>query len=119
MHWFDLDTFYAETRRVLRPGGVIAVWSYAFLKIAPPIDRIVNTFYSDTVGPYWPPQRKLVEDEYRTLPFPFTPIEVPRFTMRAEWTLPHLMEFLTQYVPSPDPVLPGSADCSEISSPVG
>ena len=26
-HWFDLPAFYAEVARVLRPGGVLAVWS--------------------------------------------------------------------------------------------
>jgi ubiquinone/menaquinone biosynthesis C-methylase UbiE len=25
LHWFDLDRFYAEVRRVLRPGGLLAV----------------------------------------------------------------------------------------------
>ncbi len=27
LHWFDLDAFYAEARRVLRPGGLIAAWT--------------------------------------------------------------------------------------------
>ena len=26
LHWFDTDAFYAEAARVLRPGGVLAVW---------------------------------------------------------------------------------------------
>lgn len=28
LHWFDRPAFYGEVRRVLRPGGVLAVWSY-------------------------------------------------------------------------------------------
>ena len=28
IHWFDLGRFYAEVSRVVRPGGVIAVWTY-------------------------------------------------------------------------------------------
>lgn len=97
VHWFDLDKFYAEARRVLRPGGVIAVWSYAFLNIEASIDAVVNAYYSETVGPYWPPQRKLVEDEYRSLPFPFAVLEAPRFTMSARWALPHLMGYLDSW----------------------
>ncbi|MBK9609435.1 MAG: class I SAM-dependent methyltransferase [Betaproteobacteria bacterium] len=27
-HWFDLDAFCGEVRRVLKPGGVIALWGY-------------------------------------------------------------------------------------------
>ena len=33
IHWFDFDGFYAEVRRVSRPHGVIAVWSYDLLRI--------------------------------------------------------------------------------------
>ena len=28
LHWLDLDAFYPEARRVLKSGGVLAVWSY-------------------------------------------------------------------------------------------
>ncbi len=35
LHWFDRPRFWAEVRRVLRPGGVIAVWTYVMLQIAP------------------------------------------------------------------------------------
>src|SRR5690606_31583471 len=27
MHWFDLDRFHVGVRRVLRPGGLVAVWT--------------------------------------------------------------------------------------------
>jgi ubiquinone/menaquinone biosynthesis C-methylase UbiE len=27
LHWFDRPAFYAEARRVLRPHGVLAVWT--------------------------------------------------------------------------------------------
>ena len=29
LHWFDLGRFFDEARRVLAPGGVLAVVSYA------------------------------------------------------------------------------------------
>ena len=28
LHWFDVEAFYAEARRVARPGALIAVWTY-------------------------------------------------------------------------------------------
>ena len=28
LHWFDLDRFYAEARRVLYSNGVLAAWAY-------------------------------------------------------------------------------------------
>lgn len=27
-HWFDFDRYYTECRRVLRPGGAFAAWTY-------------------------------------------------------------------------------------------
>jgi ubiquinone/menaquinone biosynthesis C-methylase UbiE len=50
LHWFDVDAFNAEARRVLKPAGIIAVSCYTFLQIAPEIDAIVNRFYSEGVA---------------------------------------------------------------------
>ena len=35
LHWLDLDTFYSEVERVLRPGGVLAVVGYHMTRAAP------------------------------------------------------------------------------------
>jgi ubiquinone/menaquinone biosynthesis C-methylase UbiE len=50
LHWFDLDRFYAEVRRVLKPQGLLAATAYKLAKISPEIDLIVNHYYSDIVG---------------------------------------------------------------------
>jgi ubiquinone/menaquinone biosynthesis C-methylase UbiE len=41
LHWFDLDRFYAEARRVLKPNGVLAASAYKFFRITPEIDQLV------------------------------------------------------------------------------
>jgi ubiquinone/menaquinone biosynthesis C-methylase UbiE len=94
LHWFDRPKFWAEVKRVLRPGGVIAVWCYELQQVSPDIDRIVNRFYHETVGPYWTPDRKLVEDGYRSVEFPFEEFTVPEFAMTAEWTLEQQVGYL-------------------------
>ncbi|HEY3280267.1 MAG TPA: class I SAM-dependent methyltransferase [Gemmatimonadales bacterium] len=88
VHWFDRPRFWAEARRVLRPrGGVIAVWTYWSFSIAPELDAVVRRFYKDTVGSFWPPERKLTEDRYRTLDFPFAEFTVPGFMIEQQMTL--------------------------------
>ncbi len=94
LHWFDLDRFYAEVKRVLKPDGRIAVWTYNLHRIAPPIDAVIDHFYREVVGPYWPPERTYVETNYRTIPFPFQEIETPAFEMSAEWGLNQLIGYL-------------------------
>ena len=94
LHWFDVEAFYLEVRRLLRPGGVLAVWSYQLLRCDPEIDALLDRFDRDIVGPYWPPERRLVEAGYRDLPFPFPQIPAPAFDMRADWELAQLIGYL-------------------------
>jgi SAM-dependent methyltransferase len=93
LHWFDLDRFYAEARRVLKSDGVLAASAYNLLQIEPAIDEIVNRYYYEVVGPFWPPERKLVE-QFSDLPFPFQEIHPPKFEMTAHWNVDHLLGYL-------------------------
>jgi SAM-dependent methyltransferase len=93
LHWFDLDRFYAEVRRVLKPEGVFAAWAYKLATVSPAIDAIVNHYYSDVVGSYWPAERVLVE-KFEELPFAFDQIAAPPFEMVAEWEAEHLLGYL-------------------------
>ena len=93
LHWFDLDRFYAETNRVLKSGGVLAAWAYNLLKIAAPIDAIINRYYYEVVGSFWPPERRLVE-EFDKLPFPTKELHAPTFEMAARWNLEKFVGYL-------------------------
>jgi len=93
LHWFDLDRFYVETQRVLKPNGVLAASAYNLLHIEPAIDQVLNRYYYEVVGPFWPPERELVE-QFADLPFPFPEIEPPKFEMTAQWSLDHLLGYL-------------------------
>ena len=93
LHWFDLQRFYAEVRRILKPQGVIAAWAYKLATVAENIDAVVNHYYSEVVGPYWPAERVLVE-KFEELPFEFSPIETPAFEMVAEWNVDALLGYL-------------------------
>jgi len=94
LHWLDRDAFYREARRVLVPGGVVAVWCYALLEIEPAVNDVLDAFYRDAVGPYWPPERALTETGYRTIAFPFDEAPLPPLWMTAEWTLAELCGYV-------------------------
>jgi SAM-dependent methyltransferase len=98
LHWFDLAPFYAEVRRVLRPQGVLAVWTYGVMNVAgEAVDRMLQEFYWKTVQPYWPPERQHVESGYRSMPFAFAQISPPNFTMQEEWSLPQLIGYIRSW----------------------
>jgi SAM-dependent methyltransferase len=97
LHWFDVDAFHAEARRVARPGALLAVWTYPRPEfVDPALDRVFLDFYTGVVGPYWPPERKHVEANYRTLAFPFEELPHPAFGLELDWSL----EQVTGYVSS-------------------
>ena len=94
VHWFDFARFYAECRRVLRPRGVVAVWTYELFRADGAPDAIVDDFYAREVGDYWPPERRYVEHGYRTLPFPFVEERCPAFELVTEWSLDDVLGYL-------------------------
>ena len=94
LHWFDLPSFYAEVARVLHPGGAIAAWTYGPPGFAEPaVDAAFLTF-TRLMGPWWPPERRLVDTGYRTLPFPFAEVATPALALTAEWTVAEVAAYL-------------------------
>ena len=92
LHWFDQNRFYTEAWRVLKSDGVLAASAYNLLHIEPPIDDVVNRYYYEVVGPFWTPERELVEN-FADVPFPFHEIEPPPFAMTAQWDLNRLIGY--------------------------
>jgi SAM-dependent methyltransferase len=96
-HWFDRPKFYAEVGRVLRPGGVVALWTYELCSITPEIDAAVYRFYKGPIGPYWPPERSHCETGYRELEFPFVELPFPAVAMEHHWTLAEFVGYLRSW----------------------
>lgn len=94
IHWFNFDAFYEEVKRVLKSAGHIAVWTYNLPAISAEIDPLLHDFYGKTIHDYWPPERILVEDNYRNIPFPFKRVAAPTFQMRTQWTRDDILGFL-------------------------
>ncbi len=93
-HWFDLDAFYAEVRRVLKPGGILALITYGVIKADGDVGKVLDGFYYDVLGAYWPPERRHVESGYRELPFPCAEVTPPAFAMTASWSLAEVLGYV-------------------------
>lgn len=93
-HWFDWQAFIAGAGRILRPGGILAIWSYGLFECDPAVDRVVANFSRDVVGPWWPRERRHVEEGYRELVPPFPALDAPRFEMQADWEFEAVLGYL-------------------------
>ncbi len=95
LHWFDLACFYDEARRILAPGGAIAVWGYGDPILDDPrLNDIVHRYNRETIESYWMPERMILLDGYATMPFPFREVEQPEFSLKCDWTLAELCGYL-------------------------
>ena len=97
IHWFDFAAFYAEVRRVLKPDGILAAWTYSLTEISPAIDALVRRFYFEVLHGFWPERIHYLEERYETLPFPFEAIAPPSFAMERQWTLAQYAGFLDSW----------------------
>ncbi len=98
LHWFDHARFYAEAKRVLKPAGVLAAWTYSDCMTADAaIDRIKDRLYVELTGPYWPSERVHVDSGYQRLPFPFVEIEPPHFHMAMRWNVDQLLAYFRSW----------------------
>jgi SAM-dependent methyltransferase len=128
LHWIDLPRFYHETSRVLVPGGLIAVWCYGIQRLGDEeIDRRLEHFYRSVVGPFWAPERALVETGYRSVPFPFDELPAPAFEMGHDWLLGELLAYLRTWSATAafvkargfDPVTPFAQELAPFWGPSG
>ncbi|XP_057437975.1 uncharacterized protein LOC130730098 [Lotus japonicus] len=94
LHWFDLPNFYAQVNWVLKkPHGVIAAWSYNLPRLSDAVDSVLDQFYGSDTKPYWDQARRLVENNYRTIDFPFEPVDGADHTGPFEFVTETVMDF--------------------------
>lgn len=98
-HWFDLERFYDEARRVARDGAVIALVSYGIPLIDGAANRAFDSFYHGPLHAYWPAARRHVESGYRTLDFPFAEDALTdrSFSIERHWDWPTLLGYIRSW----------------------
>jgi len=98
LHWFDVEAFYAAARRVARPGAMLAAWTYPRPQfVDAQLEARFAEFYHDVVGKYWPPERRHVQSNYTTLPFPFEEIAHPPFALQLRWNLEQVLGYVSSW----------------------
>lgn len=97
-HWFDLKEFYAEVKRVVKPGGILALWCYATPIISEDkITPLLDILYEKITGQFWPKERQLIDQHYQTLDFPFTKLATPALQIEKNWTLSEFLGYLSTW----------------------
>lgn len=94
LHWFDLDRFYAEVYRLLKPRGILAAYSYKQFHMRGPVGEIIRQLIFEPVEPFWPAETRLVKAEYKSIPFPFNEVLAPRLRMNLDWDFDDLRTYL-------------------------
>lgn len=97
-HWFHLPRFFQEAQRIADDDAVIALISYGVMQLSPSeLQERFNKFYSDEIGPYWPPERKLVDSGYADIEFPFEEMPYPKMTIDRVWELGEFLGYLSTW----------------------
>lgn len=94
VHWFRFDAFYQEVYRTLKDDGLLVIAGYSLIRVNTEIDQVIQHFYKDIVGPYWDEERKYIDEQYLTIPFPFRDIPSPQLEQKYLWTLGQLIGYL-------------------------
>ena len=97
IHWFDFEGFYSEVRRTARENALICVVGYGKIEISDQIDRVIANFYENVIETYWDKERRYIDEDYKTIPFPFNEVQTPSFVNILNWTLEHLIGYLNTW----------------------
>ncbi|MBK9142637.1 MAG: class I SAM-dependent methyltransferase [Candidatus Melainabacteria bacterium] len=96
IHWFSLESFYEEARRVLKKGGILAAWCYENFETEESVKHAFTPLYNEISG-CWAPQLDHVRSHYRSIELPLEPVEAPHMEMRLNWTLDQCLGYLSSW----------------------
>ncbi len=97
IHWFNFDAFYTEVRRTAKQNAILCVIGYGNVLVSDTIDSVVGELYHKVLGTYWDAERRYIDEQYTTIPFPFEELPAPRLTMEQQWTAEHFIGYLNTW----------------------
>ncbi len=94
IHWLDRPTFYKEVERVLKPGGILAVWGYTGINIHPDIDPVLSEIIEEYLMPYYSDHIRLAFSGYKSLDFPYDTIQTPALKTQILYSFDDLLQYI-------------------------
>ena len=82
---------------MLKPGGLAALVGYGLLRIDLELDAVIDAFYTDGVGRFWPPSGGLSMADIGQFRFPFREIPAPQIDMTAEWNRAQFLGYIATW----------------------
>ncbi len=96
-HWFDLDAFYAEVKRVARPNALIAIIGYGRPQLPPAIMPWYDSVEYDLLEGYWSSKVDALDNHYKDLYFPFDEIQIAWEDITEWWSAEQLAGFIRSW----------------------
>lgn len=97
-HWLDWKKFRQEVIRTGKSNAVIAIWTYGLMKTEDEIiNKLIDYFYYEVVGPYWDAERKFVDEKYATVDFDFSPLPARDFSIKLTWNKEAFLGYLSSW----------------------
>ena len=93
VHWFDPQQFHREVKRVLKPRGILAVWTYGYFDVEPETDQVIRDELLNPIDRFWAEGNRQVMNGYRDLRLPFEEIQTPSFVLQLNWNLGQLIAY--------------------------
>ena len=73
---------------------MVALISYGVLVLEGALGARFQRFYSAEIGPFWPPERKLVDNGYAGIDFPFAECPPPELAIVQSWNLGQFLGYV-------------------------
>ena len=89
-HHFDLRKHAEEAQRVLRPGGIFAIFAWGEVELPHRVKHAYAPIF-ETISPFWEVERDWVISGYQGFTFPGLCIDLPRFHL-TKWLTPEGLE---------------------------
>ncbi|HEY3250026.1 MAG TPA: class I SAM-dependent methyltransferase, partial [Ignavibacteria bacterium] len=94
IHWLDTKKFYPEVRRIIKPEGIITVWSYTDSSVNPEINKLIDYFAHTLLKEYWPQENINIWNFEEAIEFPFDRIQNPPFILETYWALEDYLNYI-------------------------